>query len=78
MSDLLVRIELIKLAAEMRVDVSDLAFLDDLSVEQLTRLRHQIGHAMFAPQEPRFKRIAAAAKLVPAGISAKAAQLTRT
>ena len=76
MSDLLVRIELIKLAAEMRVDVSDLAFLDDLSVEQLTRLRHQIGHAMFAPQEPRFKRIAAAAKLVPAGISAKAAQFT--
>ena len=73
--ELLVRVELTKLAHELGVDVADVEVLDELSREELVELRGLVSHALFAPHEHRFGRFAAMARLVPAGLAAKSAEV---
>lgn len=75
MSELLRDVELVKLAHDLQVDVSEVEFLRPLSEEQLRSLRAAVNHALFAPYEPRFARMAAMSRHVPAAIGAKGAQV---
>lgn len=74
MSELLTGVELTKLARELGVDESELDFLTALSPERLGEVRTTVSDAMFTRYEPRVRRIAALAKLLPAPLTAKIAQ----
>lgn len=74
MSELLRDVELVKLAHDLQVDVSEVEFLRPLSEDQLRSLRGAVNHALFAPYEPRFARMAAMSRHVPAALGAKGAQ----
>lgn len=69
-------IEVVKLARELDLEPHALAFLDHLSVAELAELRHHLGRALFLRQEPRFRRMASAAKVIPNALLARAAQFT--
>jgi hypothetical protein len=75
MSRLLVHAELTKLAHDLRVEVAELEALAVLSRDELVELRSMVSQALFAPHEHRFTRFAAMARLVPAGLAAKIAEL---
>ena len=78
MTALDVRIELAKLAHELRVDPGDLAFLEVLTAAEVARLRALATQALFSPHEHRFSRLAKAAKLVPPPMAAKVTQVALT
>ncbi len=75
MSGLLRHVELVKLAHDLQVDVEEVEFLRALSQEQLRSLRASVNHALFAPYEPRFARMAGVSRHVPAPLAAKGAQV---
>jgi hypothetical protein len=75
MSDLLQHVELVKLAHDLQVEVSEVEFLRPLSEAQLRALRAAVNHALFAPYEPRFARMAGMSRHVPAPLAAKGAQI---
>jgi hypothetical protein len=77
-TDLLVQVELTKLAHELGVEVSELtraAPLDTLTREELVELRAIVSQALFATHEHRFTRFASLARLVPVGLAAKSAEV---
>lgn len=76
MTDLLLHVELVKLAHDLGVEYDDVAFLDALDDRQVAALRGRVGHALFAPHEHRFARVAAMSKHVPATLAAKGAQVS--
>jgi hypothetical protein len=65
----------VKLAHDLGVPTAEVEFLAALSDEDLARLRGAVNHALFAPHEARFARMASMGKLVPTTIAAKGAQL---
>lgn len=69
-------VEIIKLARELDLPIERLQFLAHLPHPHLAELRHHLTNAMFSRQEPRFRRMASAAKVIPNGLVAKAAQFT--
>lgn len=75
MVDLLQHVELVKLAHDLGVELDEVTFLDELSDSELATLRACVNHALFAPHEPRFARMAAMGKVVPTTLAAKGAQL---
>ncbi len=75
MSELLRDVELVKLAHDLHVDVADVEFLRALSEDQLRALRGAVNHALFAPYEHRFARMAGMSRHVPAALAAKGAQV---
>lgn len=75
MSELLQHVELVKLAHDLQVDVAEVEFLGPLSEEQLRSLRAAVNHALFAPYEHRFARMAGMSRHVPPPLAAKGAQL---
>lgn len=76
MSDkLLASAEITKLGRLLNVSDADLAFLADLSPSALREFRERTTDLLFDGDAVRLKRVASAAKLVPAAISAKAAEL---
>lgn len=76
MSDkLLASAEITKLGRLLNVADADLAFLADLSPSALREFRERTTDLLFDGDAVRLKRVASAAKLVPAAISAKAAEL---
>lgn len=75
MTDLLQEVELVKLAHDLDAEVDHLAYLRALSDTELAQLRRAVNHALFAPHEPRFARLAGLGRHVPHAISARGAQL---
>ena len=75
MTDLRVRIELVKLAHELHVDTDAVQFLDVLTPEQLRGLRTIVNRAAYETHEHRFRRLASFGKLVPVPVAAKATQV---
>lgn len=67
--------ELTKLARVLGVDEAQLHFLADVSVAALREFRYAASDRLFASDGDKLKRIASAAKLVPAPVAAKAAAL---
>jgi len=67
-------VELHKLAHVLDLDASRLAFLAHIPHDQLAELRLHVSHVLYERQEPRFRRMAAAAKVIPNALLAKAAQ----
>lgn len=74
MKNLQVQVELAKLAHELGVTTEEVAFLGVLDAADLAALRALVTHALFAPHEHRFGRMAAFAKLIPASMAAKGAE----
>jgi hypothetical protein len=75
MTDLLQHVELVKLAHDLGVDLGEVEFLDALSDTDLAELRGAVNHALFAPHEARFARLASMGRHVPTTLAAKGAQL---
>lgn len=75
MGDLASRIEVAKLAHELRADESDLHFLVSRSPQELRRLRGHVAEALFTRHEDRVLRLASLSKLLPVPITAKIAEL---
>lgn len=75
MTDLLQHVEMVKLAHDLGVPTVEVEFLAALSDDDLARLRGAVNHALFAPHEVRFSRMAGMGKLVPTTLAAKGAQL---
>ena len=75
MTDLLQHVELVKLAHDLGVDLEDVEFLGSLTEGDLSRLRGAVNHALFAPHETRFARMAGMGRHVPLALAAKGAQL---
>ena len=75
MTDLLQHVELVKLAHDLGVETGDVEFLTALSDTDLADLRRAVNHALFAPHEARFARMAAMGRHVPTTLAAKGAQL---
>ncbi|NMO04396.1 hypothetical protein HH308_24560 [Gordonia sp. TBRC 11910] len=65
--------ELTKLARTLGVEEERLAFLAEVSPDSLKTVRMSVSDRLFDADGDKLKRIAAAAKLVPAPIAAKAA-----
>ncbi len=74
MTDLLQHVELVKLAHDLGVDRSEVEFLAPLSAPDLAVLRGAVNHALFAPHEQRFARMAGMGRHVPTTLAAKGAQ----
>lgn len=68
-------LEITKLAHEMHVDESELAFLATTSPDDLRDLRGIVSHAMFSRHESRVKGLAAVSKKLPAAVTAKIAEI---
>ena len=75
MGDLASRIEVTKLATELRAEESDLQFLVGRTPEELRRLRGHVAEALFTRHEDRVLRLASVSKLLPVPITAKIAEL---
>lgn len=75
MSALLARVERVKLAHQLGVDVEELEPLGDLTAAEVLELRRMVTHTLFAPHEHRFSRMAALAKRIPATLAAKGSQV---
>jgi len=67
-------IELTKLAHELGTSADTVDFLGVLDPDALVDLRGLVTHALFAPHEQRFSRMAAFAKLIPPTLAAKGAE----
>ncbi len=65
--------EITKLAGLLAVDEDELQFLREVSPAAIREFRYQISDRLFASDGDKLRRIAAASKLVPAAIAAKAA-----
>lgn len=68
-------LEITKLAHEMHVDESELAFLATTSPDDLRDLRGIVSHAMFSRHESRVKGLAAVSKKLPAAVTAKITEI---
>lgn len=68
-------LEITKLAHEMQVEKSELAFLSTTSPDDLRDLRGIISHAMFSRHESRVKGLAAVSKKLPAAVTAKITEI---
>lgn len=75
MGDLASRIEVTKLASELRAEESDLHFLVSRTPQDLRRLRGHVAEALFTRHEDRVLRLASLSKLLPVPITAKIAEL---
>lgn len=68
-------LEITKLAHEMHVDESELAFLATTSPDDIRDLRGIVSHAMFSRHESRVKGLAAVSKKLPAAVTAKITEI---
>lgn len=68
-------LEITKLAHEMHVDESELAFLATRSPDDIRDLRGIVSHAMFSRHESRVKGLAAVSKKLPAAVTAKITEI---
>ncbi|MGH3353335.1 MAG: hypothetical protein ACRDPS_21920 [Nocardioides sp.] len=68
-------LEITKLAHEMHVDETELAFLATTSPDDLRDLRGIVSHAMFSRHESRVKGLAAVSKKLPAAVTAKITEI---
>lgn len=75
MGDLASRIEVTKLATELRAEESDLLFLVSRTPEELRRLRGHVAEALFTRHEDRVLRLASLSKMLPVPLTAKIAEL---
>lgn len=75
MGDLASRIEVTKLATELRADEHDLQFLVSRTPQDLRRLRGHVAEALFTRHEDRVVRLASLSKLLPVPVTAKIAEL---
>lgn len=75
MADLASRIEITKLARELRTDEATLAFLEDRTPAELRDLRAVLSDAMFARHQDRVTRLAGLSRMLPVPLTAKIAQL---
>lgn len=66
--------EILKLARLLDRDADSLAYLEHVGVEHLRDLRNQITEALFSAHQKTLARLAAASKLLPAGVVAAIAQ----
>jgi hypothetical protein len=73
--DLLSRIEIAKLAHELRAPAEDLAFLSERTPGQLRDLRAAVSDALFARHEERVRRLATLSGLLPVPVTARIAEL---
>jgi hypothetical protein len=73
-TDLLQHVEMVKLAHDLGVGVAEVEFLSALTDEDLARLRGAVNHALFAPHEARFARMAGLGRHVPSALAARGAQ----
>ena len=71
---LAVRAEIIKLARLLRVDPSELGYLDQVPEEAVRELREQVTDALFAANSAALSRLAAASKLLPIRVVATIGQ----
>jgi len=74
-SGLASRIEITKLAAELRVEEQELDFLEASAPEELRTFREVVSRALFSRHEPRLKRLAAVSQKLPATATAKISKL---
>lgn len=74
MGDLRSRIEVAKLAAELKTDEADLAFLTASTPQELRDLRAATAEALFARHEPRVRLLASVSRMLPVPVTAKVAQ----
>lgn len=65
--------EIRKLAQELHCSTEELAFLERFDPKELEELRHVVHHAVDQRFRPVFQRIERAARLLPAGVTAKIA-----
>ena len=65
--------EIRKLAQELHCSTDELAFLERFEPKQLEELRHTVRHTIDQRFRPIFQRIERAARLLPAGVTAKIA-----
>lgn len=75
MGELAARAEVSKLAHELGADADLLTFLTKDDEAALAELRTTIAHALFAVHEPRLRRIAGLATLLPPPLAARIAEL---
>ncbi|KQY64102.1 hypothetical protein [Nocardioides sp. Root140] len=75
MTSLANRVEIIKLAHALDVPDTDLAILAPVPADDIRTVRQSLGEAIFAQHEPRFRRIAKLASMVPPQLSARIAQM---
>ncbi|TQL68402.1 hypothetical protein FB381_2291 [Nocardioides albertanoniae] len=68
-------LEITKLAHEMRVEETELAFLSPTAPDDLRDLRAIVSHAMFSRHEARVKRLAAVSNKLPAAVTAKISEI---
>jgi hypothetical protein len=68
------RPELLKLAELLHRDPDSLSYLEALPVEDVRQLRDQITDVLFSANQKTFARLAAASRLLPAGLNASIAQ----
>ncbi|MDG4861799.1 hypothetical protein P8605_27030, partial [Streptomyces sp. T-3] len=68
------RAETEKIAHLLNADAAQFAFLQDLPVDDVRSFREQIVAALFDRAPDMLDRIAAATKLVPAGVAAAISQ----
>ncbi len=66
--------EVLKLARLLHRDAGSLAYLESLPLEDLVELRSQITDVLFSANRRTLTRLAAASKLLPAGVIATIAQ----
>lgn len=67
------RAQLVRLAALLRVDEAEVAFLAALPVDDLRELRDAVTERLFSADRPALEAIAKATRLVPGAVSAKIA-----
>ncbi len=68
------RPEILKLARLLRRDPDCLSYLEAVPVDDVRRLREQVTDVLFSANHKTFARLAAASKLLPAGLNATIAQ----
>ncbi|AYF78079.1 hypothetical protein D7D52_34430 [Nocardia yunnanensis] len=69
MTSLAARAEVVKLARELQVDATELAFLLDSDPVAVRRVRQGMYRALDAPYRPMFERLAKVSALIPIGVS---------
>lgn len=74
MTDLKVRIEVMRLANELGIPEGELAYLRRIDADALRELRTAISDAQFARQRNRFELLAALTRLLPVAVAAKIAE----
>jgi len=68
------RPEVLKLAQLLGREPDSLSYLEALPADDVRRLRDQVTDVLFSANEKTFARLAAASKLLPAGLNASIAQ----